>query len=458
MTIPTEMDEAAAIDGAGPFRTLWSVLLPQAWPVVIAVAIFHLVYSWNDFFGPLIYLSSKPELQPLAVGLSRFNGVHYRDPGPHPGRNAHDPGHPRHRVPADPALLHARHRHHRRREVSDFRVALTFDTEHPDRPCAARDDRGAPRCLARRHASARRSSSRVAGPRRTRKPWRGSSATGTSIGNHSHYHARMPLLTDAGLAEDLADAAVAIEAAAGRRPATLVPLPVWRWCRRRARPRGCGNRRLSPRRLARRGRRLGAGARRRVIEREIVDGVARPWRWGRRPAACLADRDARGARADRDAPRRCRGAVRPASTSSPTRRSAFRVDIAPRHGWRSSRSTAATRRRTSRSWPPTAGSWPRSAARPRPTSRSDWIRRRSARGARPRGRARTVGLTWRPSRTSAPVAEVAVYALAGADAPADHRRLRQALDGTRTGAGQPRRERCVCAAPGRIRRRAGASP
>jgi multiple sugar transport system permease protein len=81
LTIPTEMDEAAAIDGAGPLRTLWSVLLPQAWPVVIAVAIFHLVYSWNDFFEPLIYLSSKPELQPLAVGLSRFNGVHYRDPG-----------------------------------------------------------------------------------------------------------------------------------------------------------------------------------------------------------------------------------------------------------------------------------------------------------------------------------------------------------------------------------------
>jgi multiple sugar transport system permease protein len=81
MTISTEMDEAAAIDGAGPFRTLWSVLLPQAAPVVVAVAIFHLVYSWNDFFGPLIYLSTKPELQPLAVGLARFNGVHYRDPG-----------------------------------------------------------------------------------------------------------------------------------------------------------------------------------------------------------------------------------------------------------------------------------------------------------------------------------------------------------------------------------------
>jgi multiple sugar transport system permease protein len=81
MTIPTEMDEAAAIDGAGPFRTLISVILPQAWPVVIAVAIFHLVYAWNDFFGPLIYLSSNPDIQTIALGLQRFNGIHYREPG-----------------------------------------------------------------------------------------------------------------------------------------------------------------------------------------------------------------------------------------------------------------------------------------------------------------------------------------------------------------------------------------
>ena len=80
LTIPREMDEAAAIDGAGPFRTLVSVILPQAWPVVIAVAIFHFVYSWNDFFNPLIYLSTKPELQTLAVGLQRFNGIPYRNP------------------------------------------------------------------------------------------------------------------------------------------------------------------------------------------------------------------------------------------------------------------------------------------------------------------------------------------------------------------------------------------
>jgi len=82
MTIPREMDEAAAIDGAGPFRVLTSVIIPQAWPVIIAVAIFHLVYSWNDFFGPLIYLSSKPDLQTLSVGLAQFSAV----------RSAQNPG------------------------------------------------------------------------------------------------------------------------------------------------------------------------------------------------------------------------------------------------------------------------------------------------------------------------------------------------------------------------------
>jgi multiple sugar transport system permease protein len=81
LTIPTEMDEAAAIDGAGPFRTLVSVVLPQAWPVIVAVAVFHLVYSWNDFFGPLLYTAGKVDLQTVALGLQRFNGIYYREPG-----------------------------------------------------------------------------------------------------------------------------------------------------------------------------------------------------------------------------------------------------------------------------------------------------------------------------------------------------------------------------------------
>ena len=70
------------MDGAGPFRTLISVILPQSWPVVIAVGIFHFIYSWNDFFGPLVYLSTKPDLQPLAVGLASFNAIRaVREPG-----------------------------------------------------------------------------------------------------------------------------------------------------------------------------------------------------------------------------------------------------------------------------------------------------------------------------------------------------------------------------------------
>lgn len=80
MTIPREMDEAAMIDGAGPFRTLVSVILPQSWPAIMAVAIFHFVYAWNDFFGPLIYLSTRPELQPISVALARFNGIYGSEP------------------------------------------------------------------------------------------------------------------------------------------------------------------------------------------------------------------------------------------------------------------------------------------------------------------------------------------------------------------------------------------
>jgi multiple sugar transport system permease protein len=80
LTIPHELDEAAQIDGAGPFRTLVSVVLPQAWPGIIAVAVFSFVYSWNDYFAPLIYLSTASDLQPLSVGLAQFHSIHYRSP------------------------------------------------------------------------------------------------------------------------------------------------------------------------------------------------------------------------------------------------------------------------------------------------------------------------------------------------------------------------------------------
>jgi multiple sugar transport system permease protein len=73
LTIPREMDEAAYIDGANPVRVLWSVILPQSWPVIIAVAISHLIFAWNDYFNPLIYLRSRPDLVPISVGIQEFN-------------------------------------------------------------------------------------------------------------------------------------------------------------------------------------------------------------------------------------------------------------------------------------------------------------------------------------------------------------------------------------------------
>ncbi len=80
MTIPVAMEEAARIDGAGPIRTFISVILPQAVPALIAVALFHFFFAWNDFFGPLIYLAGSTDVQPIAVGLFRFNGLYSSEP------------------------------------------------------------------------------------------------------------------------------------------------------------------------------------------------------------------------------------------------------------------------------------------------------------------------------------------------------------------------------------------
>lgn len=80
LSIPRELDEAAMIDGAGPLRIFRSILLPQMAPALIALSTFHIVWAWNDFFGPLIYLTNRPELQPISVGLQKFNSIHTTNP------------------------------------------------------------------------------------------------------------------------------------------------------------------------------------------------------------------------------------------------------------------------------------------------------------------------------------------------------------------------------------------
>ena len=80
LTIPRELDEAAMMDGAGSFRILRSVIVPQARAAIVAVALFHFFFAWNEFFLPLVYLQSTPELQPLAVGLADFQALYSQEP------------------------------------------------------------------------------------------------------------------------------------------------------------------------------------------------------------------------------------------------------------------------------------------------------------------------------------------------------------------------------------------
>ncbi|HLZ31637.1 MAG TPA: carbohydrate ABC transporter permease [Chloroflexota bacterium] len=80
MSIPRDLDEAAMIDGASPFRTLISVILPQAWAAVIAVCLFHFFFAWNDFLAPLVYLVGHEELWPISVGMSYFTGQYTQLP------------------------------------------------------------------------------------------------------------------------------------------------------------------------------------------------------------------------------------------------------------------------------------------------------------------------------------------------------------------------------------------
>lgn len=70
--MPRDMDEAARIDGAGHVRVFWSIILPLIKPALITCAIFAFIWSWNDFLGPLIYLTS-PDNYPLPIALRLYN-------------------------------------------------------------------------------------------------------------------------------------------------------------------------------------------------------------------------------------------------------------------------------------------------------------------------------------------------------------------------------------------------
>jgi multiple sugar transport system permease protein len=77
LTIPQEYADAARVDGCSEIAVLLRVILPLAKPAVAATAMFHFFYTWNDYFGPLLYTSENPDNWPVAVGLASFRSLHH---------------------------------------------------------------------------------------------------------------------------------------------------------------------------------------------------------------------------------------------------------------------------------------------------------------------------------------------------------------------------------------------
>ncbi len=77
--IPTELEDAAKIDGCGFLQTYWRVMMPQIGPAITVVGIWTFMGTWNNFMGPLIYISS-PEKMPISYALQLFQSDHSAEP------------------------------------------------------------------------------------------------------------------------------------------------------------------------------------------------------------------------------------------------------------------------------------------------------------------------------------------------------------------------------------------
>ncbi len=71
MSLPPELTDAARVDGAGEFRIWWQIMLPLVKPALMVMAVFTFMGTWQDFFGPLIYVSDNVKF-PLSLGLYAF--------------------------------------------------------------------------------------------------------------------------------------------------------------------------------------------------------------------------------------------------------------------------------------------------------------------------------------------------------------------------------------------------
>ena len=71
-SLPIDLEEAAMLDGAGPLRRLFSIVLPQSWPVVITVSLLHFFYTWNETRLASLYLGTDPKLMPVSFGVQNY--------------------------------------------------------------------------------------------------------------------------------------------------------------------------------------------------------------------------------------------------------------------------------------------------------------------------------------------------------------------------------------------------
>ncbi len=77
-TIPNDLIEAARIDGCGEFKTFLLIVLPNVKTFVATQAIIKFLWSWNEFYWPLV-ITNKPEMKVITVGIQSFTSMYYTE-------------------------------------------------------------------------------------------------------------------------------------------------------------------------------------------------------------------------------------------------------------------------------------------------------------------------------------------------------------------------------------------
>ncbi|WP_199441096.1 carbohydrate ABC transporter permease [Umezawaea beigongshangensis] len=76
LTIPQSYVDAARVDGCGEFQAMVRIVVPMARPGIAATSLFCFLYTWNDYFGPLLYTGERPDQWTLSLALASFKSLH----------------------------------------------------------------------------------------------------------------------------------------------------------------------------------------------------------------------------------------------------------------------------------------------------------------------------------------------------------------------------------------------